>query len=251
MRIRPQALNVKASTAPATHRAPPGTFGNGATSKRPGRAVLTALVALLAPLTLAGPSAASSGDVDESRLVPSLNESFAPWTCKLKVTGPVCDGERHIVTGWGPVNELDCGVPLFNNRTEHRYGTRFYDHNYLNYDRKVRTNDADEFSSSPNGPAAVTIRTNVRFTEPFDVPGDAATRDIITDGVIWDVQGANGRPVFLVVGTLVEPYDGPATFSGHATKEGVTTRYEEAPLEDVLDEEWFWSQICAEVRAQG
>ena len=251
MRIRPQALIMKASAAMATHRASAAALGNGVTRKKPGRAALVALAAVLAPLALAGPTAASSGEVDESRLVPTLNESFAPWTCKLKVTGPVCDGERHIVTGWGPVDELDCGVPLFNNRTEHRYGTRFYNHDYLNYDRKVRTNDADEFSSSPSGPAAVTIATNVRFSEPFDVPGDADTRDIITDGVIWDVQGANGSPILLVIGTLVEPHDGPATFSGHATREGVTTRYVDAPLDDVLDEEWFWAQICAEVRAQG
>ena len=251
MRVRPQASNAKAARATTTHRETSVALRNGGPLKRNGRTLLTGLVALLAPLALAGPTAAASGDVDESRLVPSLSESFAPWTCKLKVTGPVCDGERHILTGWGPIDELDCGVPLYGSRTEHRYSTRFYDHNYLNYDRKVRTNDTDEFSSSPSGPAAVTIATNTRFSELFDVPGDDGTRDIITDGVIWDVQGANGRPILLVVGTLIEPHDGPATFSGHATQEGVTTRYVDAPLDDVLDEEWFWSQICAEVQAQG
>lgn len=250
MRIRPQALIVKAVKARATHRGTSVVFGNGGTHKRPSRAALTALVALLAPLAIASPTAASPGDVDESRLVPSLSGSFAPWTCKLKVTGPVCDGERHSVTGWGPVSDIPCGVQLFGNRTEDRYSTRFYNHDYLNYHRMFRTNDTDEFSTSPSGPAAVTIRVNARFSEPFDIPGDANTRDIITDGVIWDIQGANGRPMWLVVGTLIEPHDAPATFTGHATKQGVTTRYDDAPLEDVLDEDWFFAQICAEAKAQ-
>lgn len=82
-------------------------------------------------------------------------------------------------------------MPLDDRRTENRCSTRFYDHEYLNDDRKVRTDDVDEYSSSPSGPAALTIRTNARFAEPFDVPGDDSTVDVVTDGVIWDIQGAN------------------------------------------------------------
>jgi hypothetical protein len=212
--------------------------------------ILAGLAALAVSITLAGPSAAFPNDVDESRLVPSLSKSFAPWTCKMKITGPVCNGERHLFFDWEPA-DIPCDVPLYGTRTENRYSTRFYDHDYLNYDRSFRTNDLDGYSTAPTGPAGVTIRTNVRFTEPFDVPGDDRTRDIISDGVLWDIQGANGRPIWLVVGTLVEPHDGPATFTGHVTKEGVTTRYHAAPLEEVLDEEWFFGQICAVAKAQG
>lgn len=213
--------------------------------------IVATLVAVLAPVCLAGPTAASPIDVDESRLVPSLSQSFAPWHCMMKVTGPVCDGERHLLSDWQRVEDIACDVPLYNRRTENRYSTRFYDHEYLNYDRKVRTDDVDEYSSSPTGPAALTIRSNARFAEPFDVPGDDSTFDVITDGVIWDIQGANGRPIWLVVGTLVEPHDGPATFSGHATKDGITTRYVDAALDEVLDEDWFFGQICATATAQG
>jgi hypothetical protein len=222
-------------------------LASGSTATRP---ALAALAALLMPLSLAGTAAASPVDVDESRLVPSLSQSFAPWTCKMKITGPVCDGERHILSDWHP-DGIPCDVPLYNRRTENRFSTRFYDQNYLNYDRKFRSNDIDEYSISPSGPGGVTIRSNVRFSEPFDVPGDDSTFDVISDGILWDIQGANGSPVWLVVGTLVEPHDGSATFTGHATKEGVTTRYVDAPLEDVLDEDWFFAQICETAKANG
>jgi hypothetical protein len=209
-------------------------------------------VALIAfAFALAGPSAASSDEVDESRLVPALNESFAPWTCKMKVTGPVCSGERHLSSDWAPVEEFPCDVPLYGRGTDNRYSTRFYDHDYLNYDRKVRADLVDMFSTSPGGPAAVTIETRVRFREPFDVPGDDSTRDIITEGVLWDIQAANGRPIVLVVGTLVEPHDGPATFTGHATHNGVTATYDDAPLEEVLPEDVFLSAICETAKGAG
>jgi hypothetical protein len=221
-----------------------------ATSSTRTRPALAALAALTVPLSLAATAAASPMEVDESRLVPSLSKSFAPWTCKMKITGPVCDGERHIFSDWNQ-EDIPCDVPLYGRRTEHRYTTRFYDQNYLNYDRRFRSNDTDEYSTSPSGPAGVTIRANIRFSEPFDVPGDDSTLDVISDGVLWDIQAANGRPVWLVVGTLVEPHDGPATFTGHATKEGVTTRYVDAPLQEVLDENWFFAQICATAKTQG
>lgn len=194
---------------------------------------LAGIAVLLLPLALSAPAAASSVDVDESKLVPPLSASFAPWICKMKITGPVCEGERHLSSDWQPAADIPCDVPLYGRRTENRYTTRFYDHDYLNDDRQVRTNDVDEFSTSLTGPAGSTIRTTVRF------------RALRSPRRRHDSRHHHGRchlghprrartPVWLVVGTLVEPHDGPATFTGHATKDGVTTTFADAPLEDVL-----------------
>ena len=89
-------------------------------------------------LLVAGASAAARADpppgpVDESRLVPSLSASFAPWTCKAVQTGPVCNGERRIDTGWGPF-DFSCGdTPVYARHEEVRRATRYYGWDYLNY----------------------------------------------------------------------------------------------------------------------
>jgi hypothetical protein len=50
-----------------------------------------------------------------------------------------------------------------------------------------------------------------------------------THGVLWDLRPAQGPPLHRVVGTLVEPYHGEATFSGQVTVDGVPTRYHDVP----------------------
>jgi hypothetical protein len=209
----------------------------------------------LARLTTAGlalaacaalhPAAASASphEVDQSRLVPALSPTFVPWTCKTKITGPVCDGERHLFSDWAPA-DIPCHVPLWNSRVEHRYQTRYYDHDYLNYDRKFRTHDVDYFGTSPTGPATATIKANIRFAEPFAIPGDDQTVTVISHGTLWDIRGAHGPALFRAVGTLVEPYDGPPTFSGHVTVESVTTTYLNAPLDAFFDDSRFFSWVC-------
>lgn len=174
-------------------------------------------------------------EVDQSLLVPTtLDSSFAPFTCKDKQTGPVCTGERHIDTGWAP-SDLPCDVALHGRYVSDRYTTRFYDADYLNYDRRFRTDDVDHLSTSPTGPATATIRTQARFSEPFAVPGDDSTFTVITTGTIWDVRPVGGPPIFRVVGTLVEPPDGAATFTGRALFDGAVTSYDDEPLDlDVI-----------------
>jgi len=62
--------------------------------------------------------------------VPALSSSFAPWDCKAKLTGPVFTGERHLSDGWAPIPDV-CDIPIWGSRVEHRYQTRYYDHDYL------------------------------------------------------------------------------------------------------------------------
>ncbi len=210
-----------------------------------GAAAVLALASpfLSAPRTDASPPA----EVDQALLVPTtLNSSFAPFDCKLRLTGPVCTGERHISTDWGPF-DFSCGVPVYVRTVSDRYSTRYYDHDYLNYDRHFRLNDVDYLSTSPNGPATAAISATAQFDEPFAVRGDDSTRTIITNGVLWDIRSSTGRAVFRAVGTLVEPPDAEGTFTGHATADGVTTVYDDAPLSEVLPDDAFVDYVCRAV----
>lgn len=203
------------------------------------------IAAGLACAVPAGAGAVPPEEVDQSLLVPStLTSSFAPFTCRVRPTGTVCTGERHLDTGWEPVPDFPCDQPLHNRYVSDRWSTRYYDHDHLNYDRRVRMHDVDHFSTTPGGPATATITSHVRFFEPFAVPGDESTRTIVTTGTIWEVRGAVGAPLLRVVGTLVEPPGGVATFTGHVTRDGVTTRYDDAPLDVASPEGELLDAAC-------
>jgi hypothetical protein len=90
----------------------------------------------------------------------------------------------------------------------------------------------------------VSISTNVRFYETFDIRGDDQTLTITTKGILWDLRPAQGPAIFRAVGTLVEPYDAAPTFSGQVTIPGESTRYDDAPLEAFLTDEFFVAALC-------
>lgn len=204
-------------------------------------ALATTTLCVLPPAAQADPPEA----VDQSALVPTtLDSSFAPFTCRMRLTGPVCTGERHLDGEWGPFDFPCRDVPLYVRGESDRYQTRYYDHDLLNYDRQFRARDIDHLSTAPTGPATAAIRTNVRFSEPFAVPGDDTTFTVITTGTIWDIGPVEGPAVFRAVGILVEPPDGTGTFSGHVIRDGVSTRYDDAPLDVVLPEEDFVAYVC-------
>jgi hypothetical protein len=216
--------------------------------------IRVAAIAAAAGLTLlAAPSVATAdpppGPVDESRLVPSLSQTFAPWTCVAKQTGPVCTGHWQVTTGWGPA-DFPCAVPIYANSDFDRRSTRYYNWDYLNYDRYVHQNDIDHLSTSPDGPVTATISTTGRFREPFATPGDDKTFTVISEGVPWDIRSAQGPSLFRAVGTIVEPPGQVGTFTGHVTDHGVTTRYENAPLTQVLPDENFLSLVCEAATGQ-
>jgi len=204
-----------------------------------------AVLALAVPLLVTVPAVADPPtEVDQSLLVPAtLDSSFAPFDCRMKSTGPVCTGERHIATDWEPL-DFPCDVPVYVRTVSDRYTTRYYNRDYLNYDRHFRTNDIDYLSTSPTGPATATISANTRFDEPFAVPGDDSTFTVISHGVPWDIRSTTGRAVFRAVGSLVEPPGQLRTFTGHTTVDGVTTRYHDAPLSQVLPDDAFVDYVC-------
>ncbi len=218
---------------------------------RTGALALALAGTLLAVLTPGSSAQATPSTVDESRLQPALSPTFTPWDCKLKTTGPVCTGERHLDQDFGLIQDFGCSVPLWNTRTEDRYQTRYYDQDYRNVDRSFRTKDTDFLSTSPTGQGAATIDTHVRFTEPFAVPGDDTTRTIISSGTILEVRPVTGPALLRIVGTLVEPPDAPATFSGNVAVDGVTTRYAEVPFESVFTFELFADAVCRAATGSG
>ncbi|KQU64134.1 hypothetical protein [Phycicoccus sp. Root101] len=213
-----------------------------------------ALIVLLviAFTVLGAPKSARAGappPVEQSRLVPSLSPSFAPWSCRTTQSGPVCKGERHFSGAW-ELSDFPCGdTQVWARGESDRYQTRYYNRDYLDSRREFRTRDIDFLRTSPTGPATATISTNVRFAETFAVPGDDTTRTIVSDGVLWDIRPAAGPAVWRAVGTLVEPPDSGATFSGHVTAGSQTTRYENAPLTEVLSDDTFIAAVCAAATA--
>lgn len=211
------------------------------------RATLVVLGLAMAQVALPAASATPPpGPVDESLLVPALNPDFAPWTCTARQAGPVCTGEWDAVYDWQPF-DFSCDVPVYASTHVQRRSTRYYDWFHLNYDRYVHQNDVDELSTSPTGPATATITAKSRFREPFAVPGDPSTITVITEGVPLDIRPAQGAAVLRMVGTVVESPGQVGTFTGHLTDHGVTTRYENAPLPEVVSDEEFVSAVCEAV----
>ena len=209
----------------------------------PQRALAIATLVLAA--AVAAPAQAQPPDeVDQTLLVPTtLDSSFAPFICKAKRTGPVCTGERHLVADWAPA-DWPCALPVYGAYTEDRWTTRYYNTDYLNYDRQFRTHNVDYLSTSATGPATAIIQTNARFREPFEVPGDDSTITVITTGTIWDVRSVGRDPIFRAVGTLVEPPNAGPTFTGHVTVDGVTTSYNAAPLDAFFTDDALVDWVC-------
>ena len=211
--------------------------------RRHWRATAGALGAALLCLIGTGASSAMTADreIDESRLVPALAPDWGEWKCNLRATGPVCAGERHQRDGWAE-SDLPCDVPLYSRYTSDRYQTRYYGHDYRQYFRKFRTNDLDEMSTSPEGLVTATIGSRSRFFQTFDVPGDDATRTTTTIGTLWEVRRVHGAPLLRVIGTAVEPYNAPATFSGLIITGSGTEHYVNISLN--VPEEQFFVAAC-------
>jgi hypothetical protein len=210
--------------------------------RRPWRAVAGVVgVALLCLTGTGAASATSRPPVDGSRLVPALAPGWGEWRCNLRATGPVCSGERHQRTGWAAA-DLPCDVPLYSRYTSDRYQTRYYDLDYRNYFRKFRTTELDEMSTSPEGAVTATIRARVRFFETFDVSGVDATRTITSTGTLWEVRRTDDTRLLSVVGTSVEPYNGPASFSGQIRTESGTEHFENVSLDVPI--EFFFVAVC-------
>jgi len=139
---------------------------------------------------------------------------------------------------------LPCAVPVWNKQVSDRTQTRYYDHDNLNYFRKFRSRDVDYLSTSTTGEHAGSVSTPGRFFETFGVRGDDKTITVTTEGVLWDVRMPHGRSLLHAVGTLVEPYNAPETFSGVVTLDGVSTLYQNVPLSTFITDDMFFALLC-------
>lgn len=181
-------------------------------------------------------------EVDESTLVPELYPGY-DWSCRAVNDAPVCKGKLHHDPGWGPA-ELPCDVSIYTSVVGDRWSTRYYGEDMRLARKSGRVKETERFSTSPSGPAGLELTVQAHYETKYDVPGDDSTGTQVTKGKQWDIRDADGRIIFRTVGTLVEPYDGSPTFTGTVNREGTVTRVVDAPLDEVLDEEWFFTQLC-------
>lgn len=210
------------------------------------------LIAVTTGLALGGPALADPAggglgvqEIDQSQLVPSpLDSSYAPFTCRMAPTGPVCTGENEWEEDWVQVDDFGCQAPIFNQFVGQGHSTRYYNHDGMLYLRKHRAHQTDYNAPDASLVPTSTISTNVRWTAEFDTPGDDGTFTFVSMGTLWDIRPIGGQPILRITGTLVEPHDGPATFTGHRMLDGVSTHYADAPLEDVLPDDVFLSAVC-------
>jgi hypothetical protein len=209
-------------------------------------------VALAAGLLIAaaGPAAAGTasavragpGEVDTGALVPELFPGY-DWDCKLVAGAPLCRGKMHHDPSPGVVDDF-CQSPVVWTVEGVRTSTRHYGEDYVLQWRTGRVREVER-QSRPDGSAYVDYRVNTHYTTTYDVPGDFSTGTQVTKGSLWDFRTNDGRIIYRTVGTLTEPHDGEATFTGSVNREGTITRVVDAPLSEVIDEEWLFGKLCA------
>lgn len=215
-----------------------------------GRFSVAAALAAGLIIAAAGPAAAETasavragpGEVDTEALVPELFPGY-DWDCKLVADAPLCRGELHHDPTPVAVEDL-CESPFTWNIEGTRTSTRHYGEDYLLQWRTGRVREV-ETSSRMDGSASIEYHVNTHYTTTYDVPGDFGTGTQVTKGSLWDFRTDDGRILLRTVGTLVEPYDGEATFTGTVNRAGEVTRLVDAPLSEVVDEEWVIGTLCA------
>ena len=195
-----------------------------------------------AAVTPASAVRAGPGEVDTGALVPELAPGW-DWDCTLVAGAPLCRTERHHDPTPVVVEDL-CESPFRWNIEGTRTSTRHYGEDYLLYWRTGSVREV-ETSSRMDGSASFEARVNTRFTITYDVPGDFDTGTQVTKGSLWDFRTDDGGILLRTVGTLVEPYDGEATFTGTVNRAGEVTRLVDAPLSEVVDDEWSIRTLCA------
>lgn len=77
------------------------------------------------------------------------------------------------------------------------------------------------------------------------MPGDDTTFAVISSGTVLEVRPVTGPALLRIVGTLVEPPDAPATFSGNITIDGATTRHADVLYDSVFTFELSADGVCA------
>ena len=195
--------------------------------------------AAVAPANAGG---AGPGEVDTGALVPELTPGW-DWDCRLVAGAPLCRTERQHDPTPGVVEDL-CESPFRWNIEGKRTSTRHYGEDYLLHWRTGSVREV-ETSSRMDGSASLESRVNTRFTITYDVPGDFGTGTQVSKGSLWDFRTDDGRILLRAVGTLIEPYDGEATFTGTVNRAGEVTRLVDAPMSEVVDEEWVIGTLCA------
>ena len=140
------------------------------------RAILATAAVAMALIIPSGVAAGTPDTVDPALMRPTLNATFAPWSCWRTGTGIVCDGQRLLA--WVAVeNGLVCdGRPVYSTGSDTRTQRRYGDANGLALRTMQHVLGRETLSLTPDfsGP---TLAAAGAFEEVFEygVPGDIST----------------------------------------------------------------------------
>jgi hypothetical protein len=188
--------------------------------RRSRRGILVAAGALAAtallPSTVA--NAKSPHQVDPALMVPTLNPSFAPWSCWKAGSGITCQGTNDSTYTNEPLG-LQCGgQDVFLSGREDSRMTRWHTADGLATKTVIHYDvPADTFSLSPGGGGVgLTISGHFNRHYVYAVPGDLSSRTLTEVGAIY--LGRTGRG-----GPMVLQDTGRVTFAPGADYEVVTS----------------------------
>ena len=183
--------------------------------------IATALAGLIA---VPSASAGRVDTVDPTLMQPSLNPSFAPWTCWRADGRIICEGSRTATYSGLEVDFLSCAVgPIYSQGSITSVARRVGNADGLALETSFRDRYEEYFSTDPGG-ADPRLRSIGRLHHSFTygVPGDGSTVSETLAGMAISVTGPGFGVVLHDVGTVAWDSNGeliriggvhPPTFS--------------------------------------
>lgn len=163
-------------------------------------------VAAAAMTVVSAPGAsAAPRTVDPATTTPTLNPSFAPYTCWEAGGGIICKGS--LFEEWQ--NEaigLECdGRPVYSSGYERANQTRWHDAEGRAVKTTFHANFREEFSLSATGDGPTfTLSGNTGKHYTYAVPGDRTTRTLTQVGANFLGRSGDGGPLLVKdVGVVV------------------------------------------------
>jgi hypothetical protein len=136
--------------------------------------------------------------VDPMQMVPTLNPSFAPWTCWKAGSGITCQGEVDSTYVNQPLGLFCDGQEVYLTGRESSKMTRWHTADGRATKTVIHSNYDDEFSLSPDGGEVgflISVRLNQHYV--YAVPGDVSSRTLTQVGAILLGRAPGGGPLLV------------------------------------------------------
>jgi hypothetical protein len=177
----------------------PHTASRRSRRSRRGRLIAAGALAATALLPATVAEAQSPRHVDPALMVPTLNPSFAPWSCWEAGNGITCQGRVQASYTNEPLG-LQCGgQDVYLTGREDSRMTRWHTADGLATKTVIHSNfPADTFSLSSDGDGAgLTISGHFNRHYVYAVPGDLGSRTLTEVGAIYLGRTPEGGPLVL------------------------------------------------------